>query len=179
MGGRKPMGGGGSTVTSAAMQRAGWYGNIIQRVLCSLAGGQSNRQQQAWDVWYAQVVALGLVDRIVVPALSLSRQVCIYYWMLTSSSRYWHPIVVTWCFAQLRVRPPLTICLHPCARIRASQSVLGNDCEGVRDMPEDHASLINLVNSSGFLFQFRVEQEIRRTSDKHHYSVAASEYQLV
>jgi len=43
-------------------------------------------------------------------------------------------------------------------------------------MPEDHTSLINLINSSGFLFQFCVEQEIRRTSDRHGYTVAASEY---
>jgi hypothetical protein len=115
MGGRKPIGGGGSTVTSAAMQRAGWYGNTIRRVLCSIAGGQSNRQQQVWDVWYAQFVALWLVDRIVVPALSLSRQVCIYYWMLTSSSRCWHPIVVTWCFAQLRVRRLANLKIRLCS----------------------------------------------------------------
>ena len=33
------------------------------------AGGQWNRQQQVWEVRYDQVVALGLIDRIVVPAL--------------------------------------------------------------------------------------------------------------
>jgi hypothetical protein len=33
------------------------------------AGGQWNRQQQVWEVRYEQVVALGLVDRIVTPAL--------------------------------------------------------------------------------------------------------------
>lgn len=43
-------------------------------------------------------------------------------------------------------------------------------------MPEDQNSFINLINSSGFLFQFRVEHEIRRTSKQHKYRVAASEY---
>ena len=34
-----------------------------------LFGGQWNRQQQVWEIRYDQVVALGLVDRIVAPAL--------------------------------------------------------------------------------------------------------------
>jgi len=33
------------------------------------AGGQWNRPQQVWDIRYDQVVAPGLADRIVVPAL--------------------------------------------------------------------------------------------------------------
>ena len=33
------------------------------------AGGRWNRQRQIWEMRYDQVVALGLVDRIVLPAL--------------------------------------------------------------------------------------------------------------
>lgn len=43
-------------------------------------------------------------------------------------------------------------------------------------MPEDSKSFINLVNSSGFLFQYAVEQEVRSTYTSHAYQVAASEY---
>jgi hypothetical protein len=41
------------------------------------------------------------------------------------------------------------------------------------------AGLLNLVNSSGFLFQLRVEQEIRDTQPKHGKSVLAREHRWV
>ncbi|MDQ2996179.1 MAG: hypothetical protein M3R61_03870 [Chloroflexota bacterium] len=48
--------------------RVAWGEAALARQV-KAAGGLWNRQQQVWNVRYDQVVALGLVDRIVVPAL--------------------------------------------------------------------------------------------------------------
>lgn len=44
-------------------------------------------------------------------------------------------------------------------------------------MAESHESLTSLANSSGFLLQLRVEQEVRSTQQRHEYRVAAREHQ--
>ena len=43
-------------------------------------------------------------------------------------------------------------------------------------MPEDDRSHLNLINSSGFLFQERVHYEVERTFRRHGFHIAASEY---
>ena len=48
--------------------RVAWGEAALARQI-KAAGGQWNRRQQVWEVRYDQIVALGLVDRIVVPAL--------------------------------------------------------------------------------------------------------------
>jgi hypothetical protein len=48
--------------------RVAWGEAALARQI-KAAGGQWNRQQQLWNIRYDQVVALGLVDRIVAPAL--------------------------------------------------------------------------------------------------------------
>ena len=48
--------------------RVAWGEAAIARQV-KAAGGTWNRQQQVWEVRYDQVVALGLIDRIVLPTL--------------------------------------------------------------------------------------------------------------
>ena len=48
--------------------RVAWGEAALARQI-KAAGGQWNRRQKVWDVRYDQVVALGLVDRIVAPTL--------------------------------------------------------------------------------------------------------------
>lgn len=43
-------------------------------------------------------------------------------------------------------------------------------------MPEDHESLLGIVNKSGFLFQLRVRHEIETTRNKHEWQVRDEEY---
>lgn len=43
-------------------------------------------------------------------------------------------------------------------------------------MPETPESLLNLVNASGFLFQLRVEKEIRRNLGGYHWNVVGHEH---
>ena len=48
--------------------RVAWGEAALARQV-KAGGGQWNRQQQVWELRYDQVVALGLVDRIVVTGL--------------------------------------------------------------------------------------------------------------
>ncbi len=43
-------------------------------------------------------------------------------------------------------------------------------------MPETPESLLNLVNASGFLFQLRIEEEIRRSLGGHYWNVVGHEH---
>ena len=45
------------------------WGEVALARQIRAAGSRWNRQQQVWNMLYAQVVALELVDRIVAPAL--------------------------------------------------------------------------------------------------------------
>jgi hypothetical protein len=46
-------------------------------------------------------------------------------------------------------------------------------------MAEGKEDLLKLVNASGFLFQLRVEDEVNKTSSKHHKTVLAREHRWV
>ena len=46
-------------------------------------------------------------------------------------------------------------------------------------MAEGKEDLLKFVNASGFLFQLRVEDEVNKTSSKHHKTVLTREHRWV
>lgn len=76
--------------------RVAWGEATLAREV-KAAGGVWNRPRQVWELRYDQVVALGLVDRMILPTLYYVQERWLAYWMLTSNTTNLHPVVVTRC----------------------------------------------------------------------------------